>query len=522
MQKREIAKKMGEFMKANKLTTLIIMDGVGIPTDLSVSAVLPENTTNLQYYATQYPHGKLQASGNAVGLPATQTGTSDVGHLTIGTGRVNYQPLMRINNAIVSGEFFNNEAIMKAVLNANKNNVPLHLVGIASDGGVHSHIDHLLALIKLASENKVKKVYIHFISDGRDTPQKSAKKYYDIVENAIKKYNCGEIVDIVGRFYALDRDNNWDRVKIAYDAYTLGVGTKTQDLMSSVLKAYKKGESDEFLMPIIKEKNGNPVGRINEGDSVIIFNYRADRERQLARVFSNDNNFDWTKKLNLTLVTMTNYDESLGGVIVAFDNVQIRNILSEILSKNGYNQLKVAETEKFAYITFAFNAGRNEPYENEERVLISSEKLKTYDVKPQMCAREIADATVKGIESGKYDVIIINFANGDMVGHSGSLEATKIAIGVVDECVKKVVDATLSVGGRAIITADHGNSDIMVYPDGSPHKSHTMALVPVIIADRDLDPKTPEISGTLADIAPTILKLLGEKIPPEMTGKPLI
>lgn len=509
-------------MKANKLTTLIIMDGVGIPTDLSVSAVLPENTKNLQKLAKKYPHGKLQASGNAVGLPNWQTGTSDVGHLTIGTGRVNYQPLQRINNAIENGEFKTNVALNGAINHAIENNVALHLVGIASDGGVHSHIDHLLELIKLASERKVKKVYIHFISDGRDTPQKSALKYLNQVENAIKTYKIGEIVDVVGRFYALDRDNNWDRVKIAYDAYLFGKGKQCSDLEKGISDAYNKGETDEFLTPIIKVCKGKPVGRISENDSVIIFNYRADRERQLARVLSWDNDFNWTTNLNLHLVSMTNYDESLKGVNIAFDNVEIKNILSEVLSKKGYNQLKVAETEKFAYITFAFNAGRNDAFKNEDRVLISSEKLKTYDVKPEMSAREIATETVKGIKSGKYDVIVINFANGDMVGHSGSLEATKIAINVVDECVKKVVDATLKVGGRAIITADHGNSDIMVYPDGTPHKSHTMALVPIIIADDDLASKMPEISGTLADIAPTILKLLGEKVPKEMSGKPLI
>ena len=516
-------------MKANKITTLIIMDGVGIPTDLSVSAVLPENTVNLRELASKYPHGKLQASGLSVGLPSWQTGTSDVGHLTIGTGRVNYQPLQRINNEIESGAFYKNKAFLKAINNANKNDVPLHLVGICSDGGVHSHIDHLIELIKLAAQKQVKKVYIHFIADGRDTPPKSAKTYLKVVKNAIKQYNTGEIADICGRFYALDRDNNWDRVQVAYDAYTKGSAKLVTNLEKGLDEAYNAGENDEFLKPIVKARGGKPVGLIKKGDSVIIFNYRADRERQLARVFSNDNTFDWTTKLDLTLVTMTNYDEGLGGVVVAYDNLKIDNILTQVLSERGYRQLKVAETEKFPYVTFAFNAGRNEPFENEERVLIASEKLATYDVKPQMCAREIADATVKGIKSQKYDVIVINFANGDMVGHSGVKEATKIAVGVVDECVKKVVDASVKVGGRVIITADHGNSDCMTYPDGTPNKSHTSALVPIIIVDDDFKFKnareaaeSPEISGSLSDIAPTILKLLGEKQPREMTGKSLI
>lgn len=511
-------------MKANKLTTLIIMDGVGIPKDLSVSAVLPTNTLNLQRFANNYPHGKLEASGLAVGLPEWQTGTSDVGHLTIGTGRVNYQPLARINKAIESGEFYKNKAILDAINHAIKNIVPLHLIGIASDGGVHSHINHLLALIKLASEKKVKQLFIHFISDGRDTPQKSALTYLKQVENAIKIYKTGEIVDVVGRFYALDRDNNWDRVQIAYDAYTKGKGKPVNDIEAGIKEAYDSGETDEFLTPIIKMKGGKPAGIIKENDSVIIFNYRADRERQLARVLSWDNNFDFTTNLNLNLITMTNYDESLKGVKIAFPSIEIKNILSEILSEKGYKQLKIAETEKFAYITFAFNAGRNEAFFNEDRILISSEKLKTYDVKPEMCAREIANAVVEEISKNKYDVIIINFANGDMVGHSGNLEATKIAVGVVDECVGKVVDATLLANGRAIITADHGNSDIMVYEDGTPNKSHTMALVPVIIVDNDYKDKakTKELSGTLADIAPTMLKLLGEKIPKDMSGKSLI
>lgn len=511
-------------MKTNKLTTLIIMDGVGIPTDLKVSAVLQENTSNLQRLASKYPHGKLKASGLAVGLPDWQTGTSDVGHLTIGTGRVNYQPLARINKAIETGEFYKNRVILDAINHANDNNVSLHLVGIASDGGVHSHISHLIELIKLAGEKKVKKVFIHFISDGRDTPQKSALTYLKQVEKAIKTFKTGEIVDVVGRFYALDRDNNWDRVQVAYDAYTLGKGKQVAEIEAGIKSAYESGENDEFLTPIVKYKNGKPAGIIKENDSVIIFNYRADRERQLARVLSFDNDFDFTKNLNLHLVTMTNYDESLKGVFVAFPSIAINNILSEVLSEKGYKQLKIAETEKFAYITFAFNAGRNEAFLNEDRILISSEKLKTYDVKPEMCAREIALAATEAIDKNKYDVIIINFANGDMVGHSGSLEATKIAIKVVDECVGKVVDATLKAGGRAIITADHGNSDIMFYPDGTPHKSHTMALVPIIIADDDFKEvaKSKEISGTLADIAPTLLKLLGEKIPKDMSGKPLI
>ena len=510
-------------MKNNKLVTLIIMDGVGMPHDLSVSGVLPENTVNLREYASKYPCGTLEASGEAVGLPANQTGTSEVGHFTMGAGRVNYQPIVRINNEIKSGNFEKNEAILTAITNAKQRNVPLHLMGIVSDGGVHSHIDHLVELIRIASEHNVKKVYIHFIADGRDTPAKSAISYIKTVKSAIKKYNCGEIVDICGRFYALDRDKNWDRVKVYYDLLTKGVATKTDDIEKAVLDAYDKGETDEFLKPIAFAPNGVYYGGLNEGDSLIMFNYRTDRARQTARVLSNDNDFDWTKKLNLTLVTLTNYDESLGGVIVAYDNADVNNILSEVLSKRGYTQMKIAETEKYAHVTFFFNAGKNDVYEGEERILIDSAKVATYDLKPEMSAEKIADSAVSAVKKGKFNVIVLNFANGDMVGHSGNREATIKAVGVVDSCVKKVADCVLENNGYVIITADHGNSDIMVYPDGSPHKSHTMSIVPVIVAGKGLNKaETPKISGTLSDIAPTILHLLGEEKPAEMTGHSLI
>lgn len=509
-------------MKTDRITTLIIMDGVGIPQDLSVSGVTEKNTLYLQSLAKHYPHGTLGASGAFVGLPDNQTGTSEVGHLAIGSGRVNFQPSVRINKAIEGGEFFKNKAFIEACENAKKPGKALHLMGIVSDGGVHSHIDHLIALIELAKRENVKKVFIHFITDGRDTPPKSAKTYIKALQNAINSAKVGEIVDFVGRFYALDRDNNWDRVKVAYDAYVDGKGAQTDDPISAIDTAYSNGENDEFLTPIVKFVNNKPVGRIKEGDSLIIFNFRTDRERQLARAFSNDNDFDWTKKLNLNLVTMTNFDENLGGVNVAFDLVKIDNLFSEVLGKRGYKHLKIAETEKFAHLTFFFNANNNEPFVGEDRKLIASEKLKSYDVCPEMSANKIANEAVKGINSGNYDVVIINFANGDMVGHSGNLEATRVAVGVVDKCVKKVAEATMKIGGRVIVTADHGNADIMVYPDGTQHKSHTMAEVPVIIASPELYDNHKKLKGKLADIAPTILKFMGEKKPKEMTGKPLI
>ena len=509
-------------MKNKRLVTLIIMDGVGMPRDLSVSAVLPETTPYLQELAQKYKRGILQASGRAVGLPDDQFGTSEVGHAAIGSGRVNYQSIVRINDAIKSGEFEHNPAIVAAIENAKKKDKALHLIGIVSDGGVHSHIDHLIELIRIASVNELKKVYIHFITDGRDTPPKSAKKYLRIVQNAIKKYKTGQICDICGRLYALDRDNNWDRVQVFYDAVVSGVGESCDDIESGLKAAYARGEKDEFIKPVLYKPNGIYEGKINRGDSVIIYNFRVDRERQLARVLSNDNQFDWTKKLDLTLVTMTNYDGSLGGVKVAFETEQPRKILSEVLSERGYRQLKVAETEKYVHVTYFFNSGADDAFKNEDRVLIASEKLVSYDVNPKMSAEKIAQTVIKGIKDDKYDVIVINFANGDMVGHSGNLEAAKIAVSVVDECVKKVTEAVLAKGGVAIVTADHGNADIMVYPDGTPHKSHTMSVVPIIIAGRGFEAKSAEISGNLSDIAPTILHILDEPIPKEMTGKVLV
>ena len=508
-------------MKSKQPKVLIIMDGFGKPLDASRSAILKENTKYLQYLQKNYPNGLLNASEESVGLPLGQTGTSDVGHLTIGTGRVIYQPLVRINKDILSGNFFKNKALLTAINNAKNNDRALHLLGIPTDGGVHGHIDHLLTLLEMCKQNNLKKVYIHYFTDGRDTPPKSAIKYYDIIQNKIKELGIGEIVSVVGRFYALDRDKNWDRVEKAYNLMIHGKGKECINLKTAIKEAYKAGETDEFISPLIKTNKKGEKVTIKAKDSVIIYNYRADRERQLAYALSDSNTLPYTTKLNLTLVCMTEYDESLKDVLVAYPTLKHNNILSQVLSEKGYKQLKVAETEKYAYITFAFNAGKNDAYKNEDRQLVASEKMKLYSAKPEMSAREIADLTVKGINSNKYDCIIINFANCDMVGHSGDKAAAKIAVGVVDECVQKVTEATLKAGGELIITADHGNSDIMEYPDGTPHTAHTINQVPVFIVGERFYNKKKKITGTLADIAPTYLKLLGEKVPAEMSGKPL-
>ena len=508
-------------MKAENTKVLIIMDGFGRPTDTKYSAILPENTKYLQFLAKNYPNGLLDASEESVGLSVGQTGSSDVGHLTIGAGRVIYQPLVRINKDIENGQFFKNSALLAAIKNAKENNKALHLLGIPTDGGVHGHVSHLLALLELCAQHKLTKVYIHYFTDGRDTPPKSALKYLDIINAKIKELKVGEVVNAVGRFYALDRDKNWDRVEVAYNLMINGVGEKVTSIKQGIKTAYENGETDEFIKPIIKTNKKGEVVTINPGDSVIIYNYRADRERQLSYALSDNNDLAYTKKLGLTLVCMTEYDEDQTDVLVAYPTIKHNNILSQVLSERGYKQLKIAETEKYAYITFAFNAGKNEPYKNEDRSLVASEKMQTYRTKPEMSAREIAQRAVDGINSKKYDCIIINFANGDMVGHSGDKEAAKIAIGVVDECVKKVIEATLAVGGEAIITADHGNSDIMQYDDGSPHTAHTINLVPVFIVGKRFEGKKLNITGTLADVAPTYLKLLNEKVPADMTGKPL-
>ncbi|MBO4569888.1 MAG: 2,3-bisphosphoglycerate-independent phosphoglycerate mutase [Clostridia bacterium] len=509
-------------MTDNKLITLIIMDGVGMPKLPSVSAVTEETTPNLQKLAKDYLCGTLEASELAVGLPVGQTGTSEVGHQTIGSGRVTYQSIVRINREIESGSFEKNTAIGKAIENCKKNNKAMHLMGIVSDGGIHSHINHLIELIRICAEHKLERVYVHFIADGRDTPPKSALLYVKQLKDAIKKYKTGEISDVCGRFYALDRDKNWDRVKLYYDALTRGIAKTAESVEEGINTSYEIGEKDEFIKPIVITKNGKYEGKVCDGDSLIMFNFRTDRARQTARVFSNDNDFDWTTKLNLTLVTLTNYDESLGGVIVAYDQEKPKNILGEVLADRGYTQLRIAETEKYAHVTFFFNSGKNEPFKDESRILINSEKVATYDLLPEMSAEKIAKEAIKGVNSHKFNVIVLNFANGDMVGHSGNFDATKTAVKFVDQKVSEVVNAVIKAGGVAIVTADHGNSDYMVYPDGTPNKSHSLALVPIIIVGEKFKGKGKKISGTLADIAPTVLKLLGEKIPEEMTGKTLV
>ena len=502
-----------------KLTTLIIMDGFGVPQDLERSGITKENTKNLQELKEKYSYATLFASEEQVGLPAGQSGTSEVGHMTIGSGRVNYQPLVRINKDIENKKFFNNETLNYIIDEAKSKNKGLHLIGMPSDGGIHSHINHLFALLDLCKQKDFDKVFVHFISDGRDTPPKSAKTYIKQVEDYIKKIGVGKIATIIGRFYALDRDKNWDRNKIAYDAWVDGNGLKFKDWEEAIDNAYSNGETDEFIKPIILTRCNRPIATIKEGDCVISYNFRADRERQLAYVMVEDNDLDFVKDLNLKFATMTEYDENFKKVYVAYKTEESKNILSEVLANNGLKQVKIAETEKYAHLTFFFNSGKQDTYKNEERVLINSEKMASYANKPEMSAEKITEEALKAINSNNYDFIAINFANCDMVGHSGNKEAVKIATEVVDNCVKKVVDAVIAKGGQGIITADHGNADIMMYEDGTPNTAHTTSIVPFILFDAEQPKKDLRESGSLADIAPTLLKMLELEQPKEMTGK---
>ncbi len=502
----------------SKKTCLIIMDGFGIPKDFSRSGITPLNTKNLQEFKNEFSYTQIGASEQFVGLPKGQAGTSEVGHMTIGSGRVTYQILVRINMDIESGAFFKNEELLKAIKYAKQNKKKIHLIGLPTDGGIHSHIEHLFALLEMCKQNKFYDVFIHFIGDGRDTPPKSIKKYLSQVEDYTKLVGCGKIASIVGRFYALDRDKNFDRNKKAYELWTSGIGNKFDDVYDAVDFAYKNNQTDEFIEPISITSNGSPIGLIEEKDVVISYNFRADRERQLAFVMAEKNDLDFVKNLDLYFVTMTEYDENFRNVHIVYKNEQPKNILSEVLSNNGVKQVKIAETEKYAHLTFFFNSGKQDTFKNEDRILINSEKMSSYASCPQMGAREITRKALEVMDN--YDFIAINFANCDMVGHSGDLQATIKAVQVVDECVKIVVDEMLKRNGQGIVTADHGNADVMRYEDGTPNTAHTTSLVPLIIFG--VGKKTLREDGTLADIAPTILSMMNIDKPFEMTGQNLI
>ena len=502
---------------------LIILDGFGLRDEVKGNAVAQAKKPNFDRYWNKYPHATLRASGEAVGLPEGQMGNSEVGHLNIGAGRIVYQSLTRVNIAIREGEFDRNETFLGAMNHVKQHGTSLHLFGLLSDGGVHSHINHMFALLKLAAKEGVKKVYIHAFLDGRDVGQKTAKKYIEQTLEKIKEYGVGEIATISGRYYSMDRDKRWERVKKSYDAMVYGEGPKYKDPFELVDDSYANGIYDEFVIPsVMVKENGEPVATIQDNDAIIFYNFRPDRAIQLSNAFTNEDfrEFDRGPKApkNLYFVCLTHFSETVKGY-VAFKPTNLDNTIGEVLSQNGLTQLRIAETEKYPHVTFFMSGGREEKFPGEERILIHSPKVATYDLKPEMSAYEVADALVKEIKADKFDAIILNFANPDMVGHSGKLEPTIKAVEAVDECLGRVVDLILEKGGVAIITADHGNADEVVTLDGKPMTTHTTNPVPVIVTKEGLELRD---GGILGDLAPTMLDLLGLKQPKEMTGQSII
>lgn len=501
---------------------LMILDGFGISKIDNGNAVKAAYKPNLDKYFRKYPHTELGASGLSVGLPEGQMGNSEVGHLNIGAGRIVYQALTRITKSINEGEFFKNKVLNSAVDNAVKTNSDLHLLGLVSPGGVHSHTDHLKGLLQLAKQKGAGRVYIHAFTDGRDVPPSSAYMYIDDMEKYIEKIGVGKIATVSGRYYAMDRDKRWDRVELAYNVLVYGRGNKAGSACEAVTNSYDNGKTDEFIVPTVIEENNKPVATIKSGDSVIFFNFRPDRARQLTRAL-NDNIFKGFKreKLNLKFVTMTEYDATLENVYVAFKNEVYKNTLGEYVSKMGKSQLRIAETEKYAHVTFFFNGGVETPNKNEDRELIPSPKVATYDLKPEMSAREVTSKVLDRLDWDKYDMIVLNFANPDMVGHTGIFQAAKKAIEVVDECLGKIVSKILEKDGTVFITADHGNSEQMVdYSTGTPMTAHTTNSVPFLYIAKNSTELRKD--GILADISPTILQVMGLEKPKEMTGKSLI
>ena len=509
---------------SKKPTVLMILDGYGLNEKTEGNAVAEGKTPVMDKLMAECPFVKGNASGMAVGLPDGQMGNSEVGHLNMGAGRIVYQELTRITKEIQDGDFFKNEALLHAVRNAKENGSALHMFGLLSDGGVHSHNTHLYGLLELAKREGLEKVYVHCFLDGRDTPPASGKDFVQQLSDEMKKIGVGEIATVMGRYYAMDRDNRWDRVELAYNAMVKGSGQTAECGVCAVEQSYKEGTNDEFVLPTVVQKDGAPVAVIQDKDSVIFFNFRPDRAREISRAFCCDefDGFAREKKLDLTYVCFTEYDETIPNKEVAFHKVSITNTFGEFLAANKKTQARIAETEKYAHVTFFFNGGIEEPNEGEDRILVKSPKVATYDLKPEMSAYEVCDKLVEAIKSCKYDMIIINFANPDMVGHTGIENAAIKAVEAVDECVGKAVEALKSVDGQMFICADHGNAEQLVdYGTGAPFTAHTTNPVPFILVNYD-SAYTLREGGCLADIAPTLLEMMGMEQPKEMTGKSLL
>ena len=509
---------------SKKPTVLMILDGYGLNNNCEANAVCEAKTPIMDQLKSQCPFVEGNASGMAVGLPEGQMGNSEVGHLNMGAGRIVYQELTRITKEIQDGDFFKNEALLKAVKNAKENNSALHLFGLLSDGGVHSHNTHVYGILELAKREGLDKVFVHCFLDGRDTPTTGGKEYIKELNDKMKEIGVGQVAAVMGRYYAMDRDNRWDRVERAYKAMTEGEGIQAECAVCAVKDSYAADKTDEFVEPTVIVKEGKPVGLIQDKDSVIFFNFRPDRAREITRAFCDDEftGFERAKRLDLTYVCFTEYDPTIPNKEVAFHKVSIHNTFGEFLAANGMKQARIAETEKYAHVTFFFNGGVEEPNEGEDRILVKSPKVATYDLKPEMSAYEVCDKLTEAIRSGKYDVIIINFANPDMVGHTGVEEAAIKAVEAVDECVGKAVEALKSVDGTMFICADHGNAEQLVdYETGAPFTAHTTNQVPFILVNYDPAYTLAE-GGCLADIVPTLIEIMGKQQPVEMTGKSLL
>lgn len=499
-----------------QLIALVIMDGFGVSKEENGNAIKAAKTPNIDNYFANYPNTLIDASGMAVGLPEGQMGNSEVGHTNIGAGRIVYQELTRITKAIKDGEIFHNQVILAAMESCKKQDTALHFIGLLSDGGVHSHISHLFGLLEMAKKNNINKVFVHIVLDGRDVSPVSGASFIKQLEIKMTELGVGKIATFMGRYYVMDRDNRWERVSKAYDAMVYGKGELASDAVKYVKESYEKGITDEFILPAVC---GDET--IKENDTIIFFNFRPDRAREITRTFVDPKFNDFERKyFPVNYVCMTQYDASMPNVSVAFKPVSLKNTFGEYLSMHGKRQLRIAETEKYAHVTFFFNGGVEKVYEGEDRVLINSPKVATYDLQPEMSAYEVTEAVLERINSGEYDNIILNYANCDMVGHTGKFDCAVKAVETVDACVAKVVEATLAKGGIALLTADHGNADKMFEDNGiDPFTAHTTNKVPFIIIGKDY--KLRE-GGALSDIVPTILEIMNLEKPVEMTGNSLI
>ncbi len=510
---------------SKKTTVLMILDGYGLNDRKDHNAVAEANTPVMDKLMKEYPFVKGNASGMAVGLPEGQMGNSEVGHLNMGAGRIVYQELTRITKEIQDGTFFENPALVKAMENCKANDSALHIYGLVSDGGVHSHITHLYGVLEMAKKFDLKKVYVHCFLDGRDTPPASGKGYVEQLEEEMKKLGIGKVASVCGRYYAMDRDNNYDRVELAYKALTKGEGLTAESATTGIQASYDRDETDEFVKPTVVVEDGKPVATIQDKDSIVFINFRPDRAREITHAFCDDDfkGFERGNRLDVTYVCFSDYDPTIPNKDVAFHKIAVTNTFGEWLAANDMTQARIAETEKYAHVTFFFNGGVEEPNKGEDRILVNSPKdVATYDLKPEMSAYEVCDKLCAAIKSEKYDVIIINFANPDMVGHTGVEAAAIKAVETVDECVGKAIDALLSVNGTMFICADHGNCEQLVdYETGAPFTAHTTNPVPFILVNYD-PAYTLKEGGCLADIVPTLIETMGMTKPAEMTGKSLL